>query len=156
MLEAEFYRKCQEVDQWPGEEPAYEGTSVRASMQQLVALGLASRYEWAFRIEPVVAHLLAHGPCIVGTTWTLDAFTPDRHGYIHFAGNPVGGHAWLLIGADRERINPDGTKGAVRMVNSWGRGWADKGRAWVSFAELDLLLRHSGEAAVATEMKATR
>lgn len=153
MSEREFYIRCQAIDPWPETRDGNdEGTSVRASMQTLVSLGLASSYSWAFSIEPVVMHLLANGPMIVGSEWTIESFTPDRWGYIHFGGTPVGGHAWLLAGCDRERLNPDGTKGALRMINSWGRGWGQNGRAWVSMGEMDLLLRN-GEAAVANETK---
>jgi hypothetical protein len=42
----------------------------------------------------------------------------------------IGGHAFLLCGFDRhgERI---------RMLNSWGRGWADGGFAWLDPAWID-------------------
>lgn len=153
MSEVEFYKACQQVDEWPGDD--YDGTSVRAAMKQLVILGFASGYEWAFSIEPILIHLLTKGPVVVGTDWTIDSCDTDRHGYIHFGGNSVGGHAWLLIGADRERKNQDGTKGALRMINSWGKGWGNRGRAWVTFDAMDLLLRHDGEAAAAQETKRT-
>jgi C1A family cysteine protease len=39
------------------------------------------------------------------------------------------------------------------MVNSWGPGWGQNGRAWITFKDLDRLIKAEGEAAVAMEMK---
>lgn len=154
MTEFEFYKQCQKVDEWPGEN--YDGTSLRASFKVLKRLGLLGEYRWAFDIEPMIVHLLTKGPMTVGTDWTADAGQDDRWGYIWFGGNSDGGHAYLIIGADRERKNPDGTKGAFRIVNSWGRGWAQAGRAWITFKEMSMLMKNYGEAAATTELTPVR
>jgi hypothetical protein len=39
------------------------------------------------------------------------------------------GHAVAIIGYDEKRQ-------AVRIINSWGRGWGDRGYAWVSYEEV--------------------
>jgi len=148
-----LYNECQRVDEWPGED--YDGTSVRALFKVLKSRALIKEYRWAFDCEPVVNHLLTVGPVVMGTVWTMEMFMPDRHYYIEPKGEVVGGHAWLLIGTNRNKRNPDGTRGAVRMINSWGVGWADKGRAWLTFKNLDWLIKADGEACVATEVKAT-
>jgi C1A family cysteine protease len=138
-----IYRAAQKVDEWPGED--YDGTSVRAAFKVLKSLELVSAYRWAATVEDVVNHVLTTGPVVMGTLWTMDMFTPDRHGFIVPTGEDVGGHAWLIIGADRNK--------GFRMVNSWGRGWGDNGRAWVRFGDLERLLHEDGEAAVAVEIK---
>jgi C1A family cysteine protease len=39
------------------------------------------------------------------------------------------------------------------MQNSWGKGWGQKGRAWITFNDLEALIEDYGEACVATEIK---
>lgn len=149
---ATIYTECQKVDEWPGEN--YDGTSVRALFKVLQGWGIVGEYRWAFEVEPVIEHLLARGPVVMGTNWHREMFTPDRWGYIQPSGPIDGGHAWLLIGASRDRKNPNGTTGAVRMVNSWGPNWGEQsGRAWITFAHLDMLIKADGEACTATEIK---
>lgn len=138
-----LYREAQDNDEWPGND--YDGSSVRGAMKALQKRGLVSNYNWAPGCEAVIDHILAVGPVVMGTDWHDDMFTPDKKGFIHLGGQVAGGHAYLLIGADRD-------KKAVRILNSWGRGWSDNGRAWLSFDDLDKLIQANGEGAVATEV----
>lgn len=155
MAPGQLYHECQLIDEWDGE--SYDGTSVRALFKVLKSIGLIAEYRWAFDVATVVDHLLEKGPVVVGTVWTMDMFTPDRWGYIWPAGEATGGHAYLLIGANRDRRNPDGSRGAVRLINSWGENWgSQRGRAWMTIAALDQLIRNDGEACVANEVRASR
>jgi C1A family cysteine protease len=148
-----LYKEAQKLDQWPGEN--YDGTSVRAAFKVLQREKLVSGYQWAFEVEPVIEHVLTVGPVVMGTSWDDSMSNPGRGGYIgpgpNFAASTEG-HCWTIIGADRKRINPDKSFGAVRMVNSWGTGWGEAGRAWITFRDLDTLIKQDGEAAVATEV----
>lgn len=146
-----LYRDCQRVDEWPGED--YDGTSVRALMKVFKSRGLISEYRWAFDMQTLTTALLERGPVVVGTSWHMNMFTPDKHGYIEPKGQIVGGHAYLLVACNLRRKNPDNTIGAVRMLNSWGRGWGDSGRAWITVADFGALLKDRGEAAMATEIR---
>lgn len=137
-----FYKDLQDNDEWPGNN--YDGTSVRAGARVLTRDGFLTGYVWARQIEEVIFHLLESGPMVFGTTWHMDMFTPDRKGIIRPTGGDVGGHAWLAIG-----INVD--LGLVRVLNSWGRGWADQGRAWITIEDLAQLLDDYGEACMARE-----
>ena len=141
---AELYNECQRNDEWDGED--YDGTSVRAGAKALRSRGLVSEYRWAFDGETVVAHVLAREPVVLGTDWYWGMFDTDSKGFIHPEGSVVGGHAYTVIGASR-------TKKAVRIINSWGPGWGQKGRAWLSFEHLDKLIKASGEACVAIETR---
>lgn len=147
----QLYQDCQRNDEWDGED--YDGTSVRALMKMLKGQGLISEYRWAFDIDTLVGSLINLGPVVVGTTWTMDMFMPDRHEYIYPSGREVGGHAYMLVAANTRRKNPDGTTGAVRMINSWGPRWGKNGRAWITLDGMATLLKDWGEAAMATEVK---
>jgi C1A family cysteine protease len=152
---AAFYRECQKVDEWPGED--YDGTSVRASFKVLKALGYVESYGWATEVEPIVRHILEIGPVVIGIDWTDAMFRPDAYGYVWPSGRVVGGHAVMLSCANTRRRNPDDTTGAVRITNSWGEDWGQKGRVWLSFDAfqklLDGLSGWPGEAATAVEVK---
>lgn len=139
----DLYRGAQQNDEWPGED--YDGSSVRGAMKWLQTQGLVSQYNWAFACEAVIDQILTTSPVVVGTDWLDAMFTPDKKGFIKAEGQVAGGHAYLLIGADRER-------GAVRILNSWGRSYGQNGRVWLSFDDLDKLIKAQGEAAVATEV----
>lgn len=147
-----IYKQVQEIDEWPGSD--YDGTSVRALFKYLKASGLCTEYRWAFDIETVVAHVLTVGPLVLGTDWHHDMFMPHNvNGYIWPTGSVVGGHAYLLHGVNRRKRNPDGTIGAGRIINSWGKGWGQLGKAWLTFDVLGRLIRDGGEACMATEVR---
>ncbi len=149
----ELYLECQRLDEWEGED--YDGTSVRALFKALKGRGLVSEYQWAFEVGPVIDHILTVGPVEMGTAWTDEMANPTLWGYVTLGNldEASGGHAWCIIGANRKKRNPDGTFGAVRAVNSWGTGWGDNGRFWLTFNDLDKLIKFEGEAAVATEIR---
>jgi hypothetical protein len=148
---ADLYHWAQENDEWPGQD--YDGSSTIGLMKALKSKGYVSEYRWATNAETLIAWILAKGPVLVGTSWFKDMFTPDKEGFIHPQGENVGGHEWRIRGANRDRRCPDGTKGAVRMVNSWGVGWGDVGQAWLSFPDLDKLIKQDGEAVTVDEIK---
>lgn len=146
-----IYKEVQELDPWPGTD--YDGTSVRAMMKWLQRKGLITRYEWAHSLEPAIAHLLAKGPLAMGTVWTVDMFMPDRYGYIYPGGKEAGGHAYLALGCNVKKKNPDGTVGAIQCLNSWGRNWGLNGRFWITFKDMEQLITQYGEAGTPTEIK---
>ncbi len=149
----DIYRECLKNDEWEGED-FENGTSVRALFKVLKNWGYISEYRWAFDAETVINHVLAKGPVVVGTNWYRDMFTPHNlTGYMSLTGPNDGGHAWLIIGAYKNRRNPDGSVGAVRMINSWGPQWGQWGRAWLKISDLDRLIKEEGEACVASEIK---
>jgi hypothetical protein len=147
----DLYHFAQQQDEWPGED--YEGSSVRGLFKALQLRGYVSTYNWAFTVDPIIDHLLTVGPVVMGTIWTEGMFAADHAGFIDDIGGKVaGGHAYLLVGANRLRASPHG-RGAVRVLNSWGHTWEDGGRAWLSFQALAWLLSQDGEACTAMELK---
>lgn len=150
MSEAAFYKECQRVDEWPGED--YDGTSVRASFKVLKRLGYVSEYRWTWDVDTVANHLLSTGPMVVGTSFFEGMAASDRFDFLRPEGEDYGGHAYLLVGCDLDRKCYDGAKGAFTMLNSWGPKWSNNGRALISFKDMQKLLDLQGEACVATEI----
>lgn len=140
-----LYEAAKQVDEWPGEN--YDGTSVRAGAKVLQRLGRLSAYLWAFDAETVRTYVLARGPVVIGINWYDDMFDADPAGArpLNVSGPIVGGHALLVLGYSRERT-------AFRLLNSWGASWGHTGRAWLTFSDMQQLLRdEDGEACSATE-----
>lgn len=135
----DLYRAAQLVDPWPGAEPDYEGSSTDAPFIVLRNRGQIDGWRWLFGEAELWEWVTNFGPASVGTTWTWDMFDPDPQGYIIPSGGSAGGHAWSVVQAQQERQ-------AYRLVNSWGRGWGQNGRAWITRQNMDLLLRDQGEA----------
>lgn len=140
----EFYKACQKVDQWPGDD--YAGTSVRAGASILKTVGIITEYRWAFTVEEVILTLLTLGPMVVGTKWYNKMQFPNNAGLIKLDGSSMGGHAYLLNGVDTKREY-------FRIKNSWGRDWGDNGHAYIPFSDFEKLFSDGGEACIAAELK---
>lgn len=133
-----FYRRAQKLDPWPGEEPAYEGTSVLAGAKAVTETGHYTGYRWAFAESQVALTVGYKGPVVMGTEWYADMMEPDSRGYIHPTGGLVGGHAYLIHRIDLR--NDD-----YVIWNSWGLGWGRNGTARIKRADLAHLLSADGE-----------
>ena len=48
-----------------------------------------------------------------------------------YKSNAIGGHAVVAIG-----YNDDAYGGSLRIANSWGAEWGDKGKAWIRYSDL--------------------
>lgn len=138
-----LYNEAQKVDEWPGED--YDGTSVRAGAKILQKYGYIKNYNWAWDIETTVNTLLTLGPVVVGTWWTYDMFFPNENGIIKSTGQKLGGHAYLLDGVNVKNK-------LLRLKNSWGRQWGKNGFAYISFDDMDKLIKDQGEVCLATEI----
>lgn len=137
-----FYSLATRLDSFPGHYPPTDtGSSGLAVCKAGVRLGLLSGYRHAFGFQAMLM-ALQHSPVIVGTTWTRDMFTPDRrHGVIRNTGEIVGGHEYLVLGADVER-------GMIHIRNSWGPSWGIRGDALIPFSSFMLLLADQGDVTV--------
>lgn len=138
-----LYRQAQTLDDMPGER--YDGTTVRGAAKALRARGLIDSYLWASTADEVVRYVLARGPVVIGVEW-FEGMTDLARGAVACrTGASLGGHAVLIVGADRERQR-------VRILNSWGPDWGENGRCWLACTDLDALLRDGGEACSALEV----
>lgn len=148
---SDLYLECQKNDEWPDDVP-YDGTSVRALMKVLQSHGYIQTYEWAFDVDRAARQVLEVGPVVFGVTWYVDAMETDGWGFIHASGNVAGGHAIMCCGVNLDKKCPDGSKGAFRLINSWGN-WGEGGRCWLSFKDAAKLIADFGEVAIAKELK---
>jgi hypothetical protein len=139
-----IYREAQKIDEWPGEN--YEGTSVRAGAKFLKKENKIGSYLWAYNLDTLIKTVLTQGPVVVGTNWYNGMFYPDRNGLIKISGRNMGGHAYVINGVDTR-------KQLFRIKNSWGRSWGVKGSAYISFANMQRLIRENGEICLAVENK---
>jgi len=124
---------------------SYDGTSVRAGAKVLQSAGYINGYNWAWDIDTTVNALLTLGPVVVGTWWYYDMFFPNKENIITATGNKIGGHAYLLDGVNVK-------KKLIRIKNSWGRDWGKKGFAYISFDDMDKLIKDYGEVCMANEI----
>jgi hypothetical protein len=146
-----IYCEAQKLDPWPGDctNHQYDGTSVRAAAQYLQSVGYIDTYVWAFNADTVATWILSgKGPVIFGTRWYQGMFSPDADGVVHVNPNDAvaGGHAYLCIGYNSKTR-------MFRFVNSWGIGWAQRGRFWMNFDDADILIKQQGECMTASERK---
>lgn len=138
-----LYLEAQRNDPWPGE--SYDGSSTDAPYRVLRDRGHISEWRWLFGEAELRDYVTWFGPVSVGTYWFRSMFDVDAAGYIHAdeGSGVAGGHAWRIVQASSKRK-------AYRMCNSWGRGWGQAGRAWISFEDVALLLDRDGEAVTIT------
>lgn len=134
-----IYREAQKIDEWHGE--AYEGTSVLAGAKVVVKKGGMKEYRWAFGIEDLKLAVGYAGPAVIGVDWYTGMFDTDATGFISATGTVAGGHAILCHGISIK-------KKAFKLHNSWGRDWGMDGECWISFDDMDKLLRQQGEACI--------
>jgi hypothetical protein len=139
----ELYQQAQKVDEWEGEN--YDGTSVRAGAKVLQDNGYIKEFRWAWDLQTLIDAVLTKGPVVVGTTWYEDMFYP-KDGVVKVGGSAAGGHAWLITGVNtKTRL--------FRAKNSWGQSWGKNGRFWISFDDMDTLVKDYGEVLLAIENK---
>ncbi len=129
------------------------GTGVAKALEKR---GLISSYLWAQRFEDAITWVLTRGPVMVGSNWYESMEKPNASGRLVITpGSPiVGGHEWLIRGADKKR-------GLALMVNSWGPKWGGVGKwegakvrpghALVDFDTLARLFHEDGDVVSAIE-----
>lgn len=144
ILPPAIYAMAQQRDEWEGE--SYAGTSVRGAAKALADLGLVTSYWWAWDLDTVVRAILNRGPVIMGTNWYWEMFFPDDNGLVRVAGPLEGGHAYVANGVNTKRE-------IIRLKNSWGREWGERGAFYMRFEDMDRLIHEDGEAMIAVETR---
>lgn len=135
----DVYHRARELDDWPGEN--YEGSSVLGAIKAGKEKGWYGEYRWAFGLDDLILAVGYKGPAVLGVNWYDQMFQPSANGYISASGQVAGGHAILCNGVDVK-------KKCFRLHNSWGTGWGVNGECFITFADMDKLLREYGEACI--------
>jgi hypothetical protein len=135
----ELYKRARQLDDIPGED--YEGSTVRGAMKAAVERGWYSEYRWAESVQDVAAAIGYHGPVVLGINWYAGMEEPDGKGVIRPTGHLRGGHAILCNGFSNKTA-------LFRLHNSWGDEWGIGGACYISWDDLEMLLRRDGEACV--------
>lgn len=142
----EIYALAQELDEFEGEEPEFQGSSVRGGAKAMKYLGyIDGSYSWSNNVWEIWDHLLIRGPIVVGTNWYSKMEDLSSRNYATPKGSLLGGHCYLLIGASVE-------KKSFLALNSWGEAWGEKGRFWISVKNMEKLLKEGGVACSALEV----
>jgi hypothetical protein len=142
-----LYTEAQRRDPWPGEAPAYSGTTVLAGAKAMQALGLIQRYHWTHDVEDLIDALIAHGPAVLSVDWR-DQMYDAPGGRLDVAGISVGRHCILANGYTPDSGLWGGHDEAIMLTNSWGPEWGEQGQAWVRKADLRNILGPHGEVCV--------
>jgi hypothetical protein len=155
------YRWSQRNDEWEGEAPVYEGTSVNAGAKWVRdVLGLQTGHEWAFGIEDLRMGVSVKGPAVIGIPWLEGMYSTRPSGLVEVTGDEVGGHALCVTGYHPSMRIPgeDYWKRyrVFRWVNSWGTEYGINGTGLIRYEDLRDLLRTWGEACFPVGRKTVR
>jgi C1A family cysteine protease len=93
-------------------------------------------YSRCWTVTAMLKEISEKHPVVFGIVVQDSIFSTKKTGDVTGKGSDVGGHALCAVGYDDMHLNPDGTKGAIRFINSWGKGWGNNGYGWISYSLL--------------------
>lgn len=129
-----------------GDSTYQNGAYPRDACQVLLNRGTISSYWKVEQVDDIIACLLGYGPVAIDIPWYWSMFYgngPLAKAYgnywvkVNFDSEHVGYHELALTGID---LAPDnGAPPFVRLENSWGVGWGQKGTARLEIEKLRAL-----------------
>lgn len=122
--------------------PDDTGSSGLWSAKALRKLGYIRSWRTAFTLTSALTALVVQ-PISVGLWWPAEFMNPRADGVLKLNRRPryVGGHQIEINGWDP-------TRQLVRIAQSWGPDWGDKGYGYVSSSDLGRLLDDGGDVTV--------
>jgi hypothetical protein len=115
--------------------------------------GLVSAYYRAESVDDVIQSILTTAPVVFASAWyrsmtgTSKLWSDKAYVNVDLSSGILGYHAYLL---DAVNLAPAEGPPFVRLTNSWGPGWGQKGSARVTIEDLHTLYIHN--AWIATEV----
>jgi hypothetical protein len=157
-----LYHLAQKYDQWAGEEPVYEGSSVIGGLRALKVLGFVGEYRWAFSSDDFVQALCYLGPVTLGTVWLNSMFRPGPGGLltVDFNSGEAGGHAYtansikVTHAAKRRWLGPNVEIRDEPLIvgpNSWSESFGKNGYWSMWLSDINKLREADGEASIITK-----
>lgn len=92
--------------------------------------------------DDLIDAVATDGPVLLGLPWREGLDQADSYGTVRYHGSVLGPHVVLVVGVSAT---------AVRLLNSWGTGWASLGRAWLPRPDLVAIFAAKPEALVLTK-----
>lgn len=143
-LARKVYSLATKIDDFPGAWPPDDtGSSCLAAMKAAQQLGLITNYKWGFGLDQCLAALSNYGPVSIGVNW-YEGMDNPQNGMVQVSGKVRGGHCVEVLGINVEQRY-------VIAENSWGKTWGLNGRFYISFSDLDRLLKENGECVTASK-----
>jgi len=128
-----IYHEAQQLDDIPGEEPKYFGTTVRAGAEAMQQDGwIKGDYVWAEDARVLWKYVLTRGPVVFGSDWFEGMSHPNSNAIVDLSGARVGGHCYLCYGVSA-------SDRAFLCANSWGTNWGDGGTFLFRFDDVRTL-----------------
>lgn len=124
---------------YPPDDVGSSGLGVAKAMKRF---GFITGYTHTFTFGSFLSALQAQ-PVLVGVNWYEGMSDPNSDGVIAVTGSVEGGHEILANGIDYRTHQ-------VRLRNSWGPEWGRGGDCFVSFDDMERLLREDGDVVVPT------
>lgn len=136
-----LYSEATRHDPFAGEYPPTDtGSDGLTIAKVLKSHNEIAGYQHTFSLVDALKALTVT-PFITGTNWYESMFYPDTTGKVTLGGYVAGGHEYLADEIDVERNR-------IWFTNSWGDGWGNNGRFWMSFTDFGTLLGQQGDVTI--------
>lgn len=137
----QLYATATALDDFPGSwKPNDTGSSGLGGAKALQKFGFIERYYHVFDF-PTLLQTIIEQPAMLGVNWYQGMFDPDKTGVIRPTGSACGGHEILIRGVDF-------TNKRFRLRNHWTPEWGINGDCFLSFADMERLLKEEGDVTV--------
>jgi len=122
----------------------------------LLEEGVASYY-WAKTVDEIRVACDLNRPPVFGIPW-FSSFSSPSGGWIgenSSWGSILGGHAIWLQACSDSKVGPKGNRGAVALLNTWGKGWNGGNPVWISYKSIERLFTYQSECMVVLDRSLT-